>query len=64
MNDFDLTTEDGVVALMRQSKSEIEWNSNCDKVKEANGNKYPGFWYLWIIVSGLAYEVQDSWKNN
>lgn len=42
-----------VVKLMKSSKSEKEWNENCDKVKkECNG--YPDFWYVEIIMSGLA----------
>ena len=33
--DQDLTTQQGVVTLMESSKSEKEWNDNCDEVKEA-----------------------------
>ena len=39
----DLTTEDQVKQLMESSKSENEWNSNCDKIKKDN-NGYPDFW--------------------
>ena len=49
---LDLTTEEGVTALMETSKSEAEWNDNCDAVKKANGG-YPGFWYAAVIESGL-----------
>jgi len=40
---IDLTTEQGVTTLMRSSTTEKEWNANCDKVKQANGNDYPSF---------------------
>ncbi len=59
---LDLTTKLGVVALMCSSKNETEWNANCDAVKAANGG-YPDFWYMEIIVSGLAQEVAISWGD-
>ena len=34
---MDLTTIAGVKELMASSKSEQEWNDNCDKVKATNG---------------------------
>ena len=42
-----------VVELMQSSKSESEWNANCDKVKKACGG-YPNFWYSSIVLSGIA----------
>lgn len=56
----DLQTVEGVQALMRSSKSESEWNANCDKVKAANGG-YPQFWYPAIILMGILSSVQDTW---
>lgn len=53
-------TQAEVVALMKSSKSEDEWNANCDKVKKACGG-YPGFWYSAIILSGLLNQVQSNW---
>lgn len=41
---------------MESSKSETEWNANCEKVKAACGG-YPDFWYHAIILSGLAARV-------
>ena len=61
MTRHDLTTAEGVAALMRQSKSETEWNDNCDKVKRANGG-YPDFWWTTVMVSGLANAVQATWR--
>lgn len=58
--ELDLTTEDGVTALMRSSTSETEWNDNCDKVKKAN-NGYPRFWFPAVILSGLLNETQLTW---
>ena len=49
-----------VVALMEGSKSEAEWNANCDKVKEACGD-YPDFWFPAILQSGLAKRVAAKW---
>ena len=53
----DLTTIEGVFALMKSSKSEGEWNANTDKVKAAN-NGYPAFWYTTCILSGLLSGLQ------
>ena len=42
-----------VVMLMEASKTEKEWNDNCDKVKKCFGG-YPDFWYQVIVASGIA----------
>ena len=56
-------TEQEVVDLMKSSKSEEDWNANCDRVKEANGG-YPPFWYRAIVASGLAREVSARWGGD
>ena len=48
-----------VIELMRSSKSETEWNNNCDEVKKACGG-YPCFWFAAIIMSGLMDEVMGD----
>lgn len=53
--------EQDVINLMLSSKSEAEWNANCDKVKEEFGG-YPSFWYASIIMSGVLSFAQR--KNN
>lgn len=57
---LDLTTPEGVKALMASSKGEDEWNNNCDKVKAAN-NGYPAFWYPTIILGGVLNETRRNW---
>ena len=54
--------EQSVIDLMVSSKSESEWNANCDKVKETC-NDYPGFWYGTVIVSGLCDRVSKGWNG-
>lgn len=54
-------SESEVVTLMESSRSEREWNANCDKVKAACGG-YPEFWWSAIQVSGVAARVQRSWS--
>lgn len=56
-------SEQEVVDLMKSSKSEKEWNSNCDKVKSACGG-YPSFWYKAIILSQLASETATTWGGD
>lgn len=46
-------TQDEVVSLMSSSKSENEWNQNCDQVKASFNGQYPDFWYFAIILGGV-----------
>lgn len=46
-------TEQEVVNLMKSSKSESEWNANCDKVKASFDGSYPSFWWDAIMQSGV-----------
>ena len=55
--------EQEVVALMKSSKSEAEWNENCDKVKKACGD-YPPFWYSAIVLSGIAATTAASFGGS
>jgi len=52
--------EKDVVELMKSSKTEQEWNDNCDRVKREFGG-YPDFWYSAIVLSGIAREAKSSW---
>ena len=49
-------TQQEVVKLMESSRSEAEWNANCDKVKKAFGG-YPDWWYGTIVLSGVAARI-------
>lgn len=59
---IDLTTPNGVTTLMKSSKSEQEWNNNCDAIKRAN-NGYPTFWFAYVVMSGLAAQTQSQWEQ-
>lgn len=50
-------TKEQVVELMSSSKSQKEWNDNCDKVKKECGG-YPSFWYSAVILSGVLSQAQ------
>jgi hypothetical protein len=56
-------SEQEVVALMESSKSESEWNRNCDQVKQKCGG-YPEFWFPLIVMSGLSQRVAASFGSN
>lgn len=60
---IDLTTQEGVVSLMKSSKSETEWNNNCDEVKRANGGDYPRFWFGAIVLSGVLSTTKSLWAE-
>ena len=52
--------KDEVVKLMESSKSESEWNLNCDKVKKACKG-YPDFWYEKVVLSGVMTNTESLW---
>ncbi len=56
-------TEQEVVALMKTSKTEAEWNKNCDKVKAACGG-YPEFWFRALVISGVMRETTAAFGGN
>jgi hypothetical protein len=56
-------TQEEVVKLMESSKSEKEWDDNCDTVKKAHAGRYPEFWFVAILLSGVANRVMSSWKK-
>jgi len=56
-----LTTPSGVAEHMRQSKNADDWDKRLREVKHANGGDYPNFWFVTIMISGLAAEVSSRW---
>lgn len=56
-------SEKQVVELMKSSKSEIEWDANCDFVQSKCGG-YPSFWYGAIVLSGVASKTASSWGGD
>lgn len=64
-------TRQEVIVLMESSRSAEEWNTNCDKVKQAfavlvdgrlRRSAYPDFWYAVVIQSGLLGRAQVRWS--
>ena len=55
--------EQEVIELMSSSTTEKEWNTNCDKVKQACSG-YPSFWWATIIQSGLASKIAEKWDGS
>lgn len=56
----ELSTPEQVINLMSSSKSEQEWNNNCNKVKAAFGD-YPDWWYEKILLSGVHDKTSANW---
>ena len=52
-----------VLNLMRSSKNEDEWNTNCYVVKTACKG-YPDFWHKEVIASGLRDEVLGAGSSD
>jgi hypothetical protein len=62
-NQPDLTTPEGVVALMRTSRTEREWNANCDLVKAANDRGYPAFWFEVMMLGGEMARITSAFET-
>lgn len=64
--------EEQVIELMKSSKSEAEWNENCDSVKretkeipkEERSGDYPSYWFTRILQAGILEEARmiNGWQ--
>lgn len=50
-------TKEECIELMKSSKSDLEWDQNCDKVKRAHDGQYPEYWFETFIRSGLISQI-------
>ena len=51
-----------VIELMKTSKSNLEWNINCDIVHDKCGG-YPAYWFTEMIVNELLLNVSKTWTT-
>lgn len=51
-----MITDEELKALA-DSKSEEEWNRNCDLIKKNHGG-YPSDWYSKVIATGLVVKTK------
>jgi len=49
---MDLTQAENAKTLLTSSKTQAEWDANCNKVKAANRG-YPSWWYATIVQPNL-----------
>jgi hypothetical protein len=61
MGPHDLRTEQGAVDLMSSSRDITEYNMNATQVKQANGGKWPEFWYMAIEHSKMLDKLMEKW---
>lgn len=55
---MNITDEE--IKLLEASKSESDWNSACDKIKEARNGHYPPDWWPKIKMSGMMDRILNS----
>jgi hypothetical protein len=63
-------TKQEVLNLMSSSKSEMEWDANCDKVKKLvrdgvitdRSGDYPSYWFSEVIMSGLLRSTRRKYN--
>jgi len=49
---------------LRNTKTEQEWDSVCDRIKAAHKGSYPADWYPRVLASGFAAAVFRGWKKS
>ena len=64
MNEFDLTTREGVCAILNTSNSSEEWKANVEKIKDANSGNYPDFWFDIVVIGGLCDSIAARWGGS
>jgi hypothetical protein len=51
------------IFLLKNTKSEAEWNVLRDRIKSNNGGKFPANWNEKVVVSGLLAQASRRWKT-
>lgn len=42
------------IQLLKQAKSEEEWDATCSKIKKIHNGSYPDDWYNIVILGKIA----------
>lgn len=63
MEELDLTTKDGVCALLNTCETLEDWDIHITAIKEANGGGYPDFWYDLVIIGGMCDSIITRWPS-
>jgi len=58
---MNITDEE--IKALENTKSEDEWNAECDKIKRARDGQYPPDWWAGVSQSGLMHRVHLSWAE-
>jgi len=48
---------DEEIDLLKNSKTEVEWNAICDKIKKSRNGHYPPDWWSKVKLSGIIDEA-------
>ncbi len=55
---MNITDEE--LQLLETSKSEDDWNSACDRIKEARNGNYPPDWWTRVKMSGMMDRILNK----
>jgi hypothetical protein len=61
INPIALRGSEGVVELLKSSKTRQEWDENCKTIIAANSGRIPPFWYA--VVSDLSVEYHQRFDE-
>jgi hypothetical protein len=59
-----------MLKMLRETKSEDEWDLACDRVKEETkklppaerSGEYPAWWFPEVLATGLIEKIAAGWK--
>lgn len=60
----NLTSPEGVKQHMSASTSEDDWNKRAEQVKAAHNGDFPSFWFVTIMMSGVARQTSAKWGGD
>lgn len=47
-----------------KTRSGVEWNEICNRIKKARGGHYPREWFARIIRSGFMARIEATWGKS
>ena len=60
---MDFTNKDEVLAALKETNSQKEYNLISDKVKQANYNSYPWWWGEDVLIPQIKGKLKFKWEQ-
>lgn len=60
---MDFTNQNDVLAALKETNTQKEYNDICDKVKQANHNDYPYWWQDTVYFPRMFGKLKFKWER-